>query len=75
MLQGSGVTYAFVQTALPRLLEEGIDPDVCAERIVRAVEKGKDEVLIAGRKETTGVWLKRLAPGLLNRLMSRLEAN
>ena len=53
---------------------EGIDSDVCARRIVNAVEAGKHEVLIAGTKETTGVWLKRLAPGLLTRLMGRLEA-
>lgn len=55
--------------------ELGIDPDVCAKKIVGAVERGKDEVLIAGLKETTGVWLKRLAPNTLNRLMGRLEAD
>ena len=52
---------------------EGLDADSCARRIINAVENNKDEVLIAGTKETAGVWMKRLTPGLLNRLMGRLE--
>ena len=51
----------------------GIDAGVCARKIVNAVEAEKDEVLIAGAKETAGVWMKRLTPGLLNRLMGRLQ--
>jgi short-subunit dehydrogenase len=53
--------------------EEGMDADVCAKRILRAVERGKNEVLIAGARETAGVWLKRLAPGLLSRVVDRLD--
>lgn len=50
----------------------GIDPRVCAERIVRAAEAGKAEVFIAGT-EVFGVYLKRFAPALLNRIIRRVQ--
>ena len=47
-------------------------PEVCAERIVRAVERGKDEVLIGGR-ERYGVYLNRILPGLFNRVIRKVR--
>jgi short-subunit dehydrogenase len=43
----------------------GIAPEVCAERIVRAVEQNKKEIVIGGLKETAAVYLKRFWPNLL----------
>jgi short-subunit dehydrogenase len=40
----------------------------CAERMVRAVERRKAEVLI-GRHEIIAAYLKRWAPGLLRRVV------
>ncbi len=51
--------------------ERGMPPEACAERILRAVQKGKHEVLIGG-KETGGAYLKRFFPGLLNRVIRRV---
>ena len=49
---------------------EGMDPEACAERALRAVLRGRDEVLIGG-KERFAVLLGRVAPGLLRRVLRR----
>ncbi len=46
----------------------GMPPDVCARKIIAAVEKGKPEVYIGGR-ELMGVYIKRFAPGLFGRII------
>jgi dehydrogenase/reductase SDR family protein 7B len=48
--------------------EQGMAPEVCAERMVRAVEAGKREVLIGGR-EVWAVRLHRFFPGLFHRMI------
>jgi len=48
--------------------EDGMDPDECAERILRGVAVGEDEVLV-GRSEILSVYLARLLPGLLARVV------
>ncbi len=48
--------------------DQGLSPEACAEAICTAIEREKAEVLIGG-KETLGVYLKRFAPGLLNRIL------
>ena len=58
--------------AMRRGTAAGLDPDTCANRIVGAVEKGRDEVLIAGLKAAAAVWLKRASPSLLNRVVARM---
>jgi hypothetical protein len=49
---------------------KGMKASVCAQKILRAVEKGKHEVLIGG-KETLGVYLKRFFPGLLWKMVRK----
>ncbi|MBA4851897.1 SDR family oxidoreductase [Emticicia sp. BO119] len=46
----------------------GISPEDCAENIVNAIAKGKEEVYI-GRKEVLGVYLKRFFPRILSKIM------
>jgi short-subunit dehydrogenase len=43
----------------------GLDPNVLARKMVRAIEKRKNEVYITGVKERLAVLLKRFFPGLL----------
>jgi short-subunit dehydrogenase len=50
----------------------GMLPDECARRIIRAVDLKKDEVYIGG-PEVLAVYLKRFAPGLLNRIMRKAK--
>jgi dehydrogenase/reductase SDR family protein 7B len=60
------------QGTLDRAQERGMTPEVCAERIVRAVERGKDEVLVGG-SERFAVYFKRFFPGLFSRLIRRVR--
>lgn len=48
--------------------ERGMDPDECARRILATVGRGRAEVAIGGF-ETFGIWLFRLAPWLLRRVV------
>ena len=58
------------QGTMDRAQAHGMAPADCAERIVRAVERGRDEVLIGGR-ERFAVYLKRFLPGLFNRVIRK----
>lgn len=60
-LTGTGAQYG---KAMPAY-ERGMDPDVCAARVLRAVSRRKEEVLIGGPEVFT-VYLKRLYPTLLS---------
>jgi short-subunit dehydrogenase len=60
-LTGTGAQYG---KAMPAY-ERGMDPDVCARRILRAVSRRKEEVLIGGVEVST-VYLKRMFPTLLS---------
>ncbi len=48
----------------------GLSPEACAEKMIRAVERRKAEVLI-GRFEIVGAYLKRFAPGLMRRIVRK----
>lgn len=48
--------------------ERGMSADACAARIVRAVRRGRREVLIGGSEVLT-VWLHRFLPGVASRVV------
>lgn len=50
--------------------EKGMPPEECAEKMLQGIAKGKQEIYIGG-KEVWGVYLKRLAPRLLNKILQR----
>ena len=50
----------------------GLDPDRAARKIVRAIERGRREVLV-GRGELVMVWIKRFFPGLCARLARKIR--
>ena len=52
--------------------ENGMSPAECAVRILKAVEAGKDEVLIGGI-EKMGVYLKRFFPGYFSRMIRKMN--
>lgn len=58
------------QGSLDRAQAEGMAPEDCAARIVRAIESGEDEILVGGR-EVWAVRLARFFPGLFRRLIRR----
>lgn len=63
-LTASGAPYG----RFPEEYRQGMDPEVCAAKILCAVARGREEVLV-GRSEVATVYLKRLFPTLLSRLI------
>ncbi len=49
---------------------QGVAPEVCAEKIIQGILGNRDEIYIGG-KEVMGVYLKRFFPGLLNRIVRK----
>jgi short-subunit dehydrogenase len=47
----------------------GIAPEQVARRMLDRLAAGQDEIVIAGGKERLALWLKRLAPTILDRVM------
>lgn len=58
------------QGRMDRAQLEGMAPAACAERIVRAVVRGRDEVLVGGTERLV-VPLARLSPGGVRRLLRK----
>jgi short-subunit dehydrogenase len=50
----------------------GISADDCAAAIVRAVQCGREEIVIGGW-ETAGIYLKRFTPWLFSRIVRRMK--
>jgi dehydrogenase/reductase SDR family member 7B len=50
----------------------GMDPGICAEKIVQAVEAERNEVYIGG-KEKLGVYLQRFVPNLFARIIRKAK--
>ena len=60
------------QGSMDEAQEAGIAPDECAKRMVKAVQQGRDQVIIAGR-EGAGIYLKRWSPALYRRLIRKMK--
>lgn len=50
----------------------GKSPDWCAHKIVRAIERKKEEVYLGGR-EVMGVYIKRFFPSLFSRIIRKVS--
>jgi dehydrogenase/reductase SDR family protein 7B len=50
----------------------GIIPECCANRILKAIKKKKEEVYIAGAKEKLGMYLKQFFPKLFSVLVRKI---
>ena len=51
---------------------KGMDPASCARKMLRAIERGREEVYIGGQ-ETIAIYVKRLAPWLFSYVVKRLR--
>lgn len=60
------------QGTMDHAQENGMLPEVFAKQLIKAIAAKKDEVYIGG-KETKGVWIKRIFPGLFNRLIRKAK--
>ncbi|MEX2597210.1 MAG: SDR family NAD(P)-dependent oxidoreductase [Salibacteraceae bacterium] len=52
-------------------LSNGLTPEYCAKRIIKAAEKGKSEIYIG--KEQLLIYLKRYFPGIFRKLVSKFK--
>jgi dehydrogenase/reductase SDR family member 7B len=55
------------------LIQGGLSPDYVAEQILSAIEKKKEEIVLAGGREKMALLLKRFAPGLFSRMTKRTK--
>jgi short-subunit dehydrogenase len=53
-----------------KMIENGLDPVYVSEKILSAIEGGKEEIVLAGTKEKFGVLMKRFAPGLFSKYIA-----
>jgi short-subunit dehydrogenase len=53
--------------------DKGLRPDAFAKKMIRAIEKKKDEVYIGGSKELFAVQLSRFLPGLFSRIIRKAK--
>ena len=60
------------QGRMDDLQANGMDPALCARRLVEAVQRGRDQVIIAGR-EGAGLYLKRWSPALYRRVIRKVK--
>ncbi|AOW21311.1 SDR family oxidoreductase [Urechidicola croceus] len=61
------------QNKMDTATDKGISPDVFAKKMIRVIEKRKNEVTIGGTKEIGSVILKRLSPKLLAKLVRKVN--
>lgn len=52
--------------------DKGLSPDDVANQILRAIENGKEEVVIGGLKEKFGVWMKRHFPSIFSIMIRKM---
>lgn len=51
----------------------GMPVDVCARKIVRAIQKEREEVYTGGAKEVFAIYAKRFLPGLYSKLITKMK--
>lgn len=67
-LKGEGQKHGVMDKAQDR----GLSAETCARRMIRAVERNKEEVYIGGWREVAGIYVKRFFPGLYSRLIRKM---
>jgi short-subunit dehydrogenase len=58
---------------MDKTTDRGLSPKVCAQRIIVAIQKNKEEVYIGGAKEVFGVYLKRFFPRLFSKAVRKMK--
>ncbi len=58
---------------MDKTTEEGLSPKICAEKIIQAIQRKKEEVYIGGLKEVFAVYFKRFFPKLFSRAVRKMK--
>ncbi|MBR08693.1 MAG: short chain dehydrogenase [Rickettsiales bacterium] len=59
------------QNKMDNAQDGGLSPEECAVKIIKAIEKNKEEVYIGGFKEVAGIYVKRLFPSLFSKIVRK----
>ncbi len=54
-------------------IAKGIPPEVLAKKIIKAIKNKKEELIVGGKKELTGIYLKRFFPRLFSKAMRKQQ--
>lgn len=54
---------------------QGLEPEVFAQKALRAISRERKEALIGGSREIMGVYIKRFLPALYYRIMANFKLN
>jgi short-subunit dehydrogenase len=68
-LAGDGDKYG----KMDPLIEAGMSPEECADAIIKAIIKGKQQVLVGKGTPIIGTYVKRLSPALFTRLVRKAQ--
>jgi short-subunit dehydrogenase len=62
-----------VHSKMDDTIAAGMPADICAERILKGVIRGEEEIFVGG-KEIRAVWIKRFFPSLFSKLIRKQKA-
>ncbi|OIQ40223.1 MAG: short-chain dehydrogenase [Bacteroidetes bacterium MedPE-SWsnd-G1] len=62
-----------LQNKMDVATDNGILPEVFAKKMIRAMSRKKREVVIGGLKETASIYLKRISPALLAKVVRKVN--
>lgn len=68
-LNGAGQPQAKQDEAI----ENGLEPEVFAEIVVKALLNGEEFIVVGGAKEKLGVWVSRLSPKTLYKMIRKVK--
>lgn len=52
----------------------GMDPDLCAKKILEGIAADKPEILVGGTRELAAIYLRRFLPDVYRRVITRVRA-
>ncbi len=52
----------------------GMDPDLCARRILEGIDADKPEILVGGARELSAIYLRRFLPNVYRKVITRVKA-
>lgn len=52
----------------------GMDPDLCAKRILQGIDAESPEILVGGARELSAIYLRRFLPNVYRKVITRVRA-
>lgn len=59
------------QNKMDNAQDNGLSAEACAAKIIKSIEKDKEEVYIGGFREVAGIYIKRFLPGLFSKIVRK----